>query len=801
MRTLSLKNILIVAIPSAIVLILAVTLMIVGSPDKTPVVLGTNYVVYDEYDNQYVTSSDIEVDNYWNGDKVIQVEGSDVIIGNISAGIESNNQSATVLTDSVVVMPDNSFYSIDAGTVIENQAGIFKVEDEIIPPGTIIKTGDRQYLVLGDVTSENGDVYPGFMSICLDQTGAPTFATSEQIYRSSQTAILTLENGSKFDVSAETVTLTDGSIIDLKEIGGSSSEYESLTGDVVDPTPTEEVEEESEDTPVAAPVAQPTQNSSSSTSNSNSSSSNNSTTVTETPSNDSDSSDNTSSGGGDSFTITEDMYAFLFEKTPPTGNIMGITDVTPMSAVVNLNVYDSSEALVGSPQVIVVEQETGEVAFSTTVDSTSILITSLQPNTVYNVQIVASYDVGNGIEKRALDTATFETPSISANFTVELLTKETAQINVEIENDILLDTAYISVESGDGYTWIEEQQIPFDTVAASKEGTVVHIENLAQNTMYRVSIAGASYYGVEVPVYGEAVFTTIQDTSSSFEYKLEVAENNITIDVLTTDPTKYSYEYTITNTATGQTDSFLVSDVSSANFNYTTGLIPNCEYVASVKVYEDDVEVSSYTSSEFVMASEIQINNIVNDGISTVVTFSGIPYASNDVTISLNKINEDGSKNEVISVKGNRRLESEIIIDMPLPEGMYTIAYTDESGISMESEPYAYVPSGDLVYKVIDGKILTFDKRNIIVYDANTYEVVEKIEIDENREVKRNTTFVEIYAGSGAIFLVDETNTMYVYSDENEYFSELNGVQIQEVIEKEDEIYVVINEEEVIQIK
>jgi len=330
--------------------------------------------------------------------------------------------------DGAIILENNLFVSAQSGEKIIVSAAGYTINEEVYPAGTVIKAGDRKYIILGDTTDETETLSTSnFTGVALDKAGNATITTVEGVARFSENKILTLENGSTFNLGLEALTLSDGTTVNLTEIGGTTSDFVALNSN-------QNPGSAGSDNQAAGDGA----GGNGTGGNANSGAAGNNGAAS-----------SGSASGGENFNITEDMYKGLFVKQTPSGYVVGVTSITPISAMININYSDPSNALVSNPTVIVLDQ-VGQEVYRSIVRGSTVSVTGLQPNTRYTIELIGSFDLGTGVETKQLDSSAFNSGTVEAKLGIKIMRKDSVDINVMILDNLMLDEASVIVEQRAG---------------------------------------------------------------------------------------------------------------------------------------------------------------------------------------------------------------------------------------------------------------------------------------------------------------------------------------------------------------
>ncbi len=788
MRKISIKNLIIILIPIIIVLLLCIGMDLFAIKGKEEAItVDADTVFYDQYNQKYITSQQTVINESYNGQQSIDYEDQKIKLSNSKVAPVVNDNSATLLSDGVVVTEDNSFFNIYKGSLINGKADTYTIDQATVPNGTVIKTGDRQYIILGDVSV--GDLHiEGIIDVFIDKAGNPTLYTKDDVYKYSEAKDIELNNGVIFKTGNEQLIYSDGSITDLTELGGSSSQYEDLNKSTDDQETLEEIKDEKNDTSNTSDEKIQSTPDSNQVDNDNVTTEKTDTKNTTTTDNQvNQDNSNSSSSGSEDIIITEDMYEDLFKKHVPTGLISSINNVTAISAEINASYSDLSGSLVTTPIIEIVD-ETGQVIFTQTIEESVVKIVGLQPNNKYTANLKVSYDLGSGIEQETIDSKEFSTESVQSNIVVELMKINSAIVNVSILDDIELDSANVMLEENNSGEYEEFIKIPLNTKLATSSFQTVEFIDLKAGTDYKVSITDAVYNNNELDVDGEYFFTTLEESSSFNSVEIDSDNNKVIIDLGIEG--EYDYlEYNIYN----KNDKLVTKRQSidqHEDFGLENGLVSEGEYYAVVNLISDEQIVDQYTTPYTNYSIDFKIESITNKNNKYQIKFSGLPILLNNCSISVLMSVNNQDYNQIVKKEYIVGMDNKIeFTSNQFGDYYYKLKYVDSKGDELVTQEikYSSIISDDYLYT--DNYYYINKGSSIEKYDLESDQVIDEYKISILNE------FIEIYNIGDVIFAIDEKKVMHIYNDVDNVYQELDEVEINDISKEEEELYVGIEKE------
>lgn len=761
MRKIKSRNLMIIIFPILISFILIVTMFTLAILRIEPnLLVGSDFVFYDEYNYKYVTTEDTEVERSYDGIKTINYQDDKIVLSNSTVSQNENGINSMILEDGVIIKKDNSFYNVYGGDLITKNKNIYYINDEKIDSGTIIKNKDRNYIIIGDIIVD-GNLINGVTSVYIDKAGNPTIYSEKEAIRYSTPQKIDLQNEAIFDTGLEIIEYPDGTITDLTQIGGTSSQYRDFND-----TSFDDEEDASNEQQNEGSVA-------SSTNNQN----NNSTT--------SNSVNQISNSNNENIVLSPEDYEELFKKDKPSGIIRGIEDVTATSSIVNVEYLDASKALISSPNIKVKDQN-GTIVFTQSLESDSAEILDLLPNTQYTAELYLSYDIGEGIVEEKVDEQKFKTDIFSFDIQINLLTSDYAIVYVFMQDSINLDQASIQLLRNSGSGYVVDQTIPLNTSLISDSYQKVEFKNLTPNTEYKIVFTNVVYDGEVVNIESEAYFETLSDSTGISELGIAQVDHELEVFVDTLDHYDY-FEYMIYDK-----NDTLVTKRKSSNvverFGLNNGLQSGQKYYAVINVINDEDIQDTKSTSPTTYVNKFKINSIVKDSDDYIIKYSGLPNLLINSEISL-EYSYNGDEYQILTTNNYKFnfVKSIKLENTPL-NGYYKLRYNDDKGTTLESEIFEYngFNNDDLMittnyYYVNEGDLIKQYDLNYILVNSYTSGI--------------DNYFESMYKIDETVLAIDDELVINILNDEENKYTAINGLKLSSINEKEDSLNVVFNDQ------
>ncbi len=748
MRKLDKKNLLLLTLPIVfIIAIVGLSTWILISAETKDIFIDSKSIIYNQYDERFEFPAESTVKVGWNGKKIVS-DTEQATLNENDLIFTPDNAEAIILSDSVLINLDNSFENIKMGSSILRQSDGYQINGVVYEPGTVVKVKDRTYLILGNATVDDYS-FSNYTLVYLDVAGNPSLYTNQQLVKFTENKILEIEGGIEFDLGMELLTLDGETVIDLTKVQGTSNKYAVLNSSGIV---------------------------------SDGSGSGESGGTDGTGSGSSSSSASGGGGGGEDVIITEDQYEGLLNKKEPSGSILGFNSITATTANVDVNYADSSGALVAKPSIVVTDLKGNDV-FSAIVQGATIQLVGLKPNTPYLVRLEATFDIGEGVEKKTMGEESLITRSISSKIVIDSVKKDGATISVKINDDINLDQATLLLEVNNGGAWSDEHTEKLnveDLVSAS--GARIVLRDLSANTPYRITLIGTVYNGVNVDVIGEVKFRTLKSTTT---FKMTSFAQDETRGLKLRVETKEKlnnefFEYSVYDVGTNQLHTYNLSTKQEQFFNSSTGLIPNDDYYAKVAILDADGNVKDEVITEAVYyETDFKVNDIHFEKGEHFIEFKTIPYifGSFDVVVEARPeltsyLNSGGNIQEYDlsfkEIERDRRafyVGSKIVI--PIIDGVneYRVLIEKSGEVLFYSSEFEYSHEQNANYLFSNNVVVEKEGDLFSVYDRHTTKLIEGVR-DEH---------VEDYCLVGdVLFLVSDKMVITFLADDKDLFEKID---------------------------
>lgn len=187
------------------------------------------------------------------------------------------------------------------------------------------------------------------------------------------------------------------------------------------------------------------------------------------------------------------------------------------SVKANYNFSDPSNTLIGTTKVRVIEESTKKVIDTQYVSAIDreVVLNNLSPNKKYHLEFIYHFDLGKsaGIQEMKVQSASFQTQTVSAIYQMEHITSTTMQLRVSLDTQVdAIKRVRVKVTKPNGNYFYKD----INANLLNGKGDIVNLTGLEPDTAYEFQLQIELKNGQTIELDKSEKYYTMQATSLKF---------------------------------------------------------------------------------------------------------------------------------------------------------------------------------------------------------------------------------------------------------------------------------------------